>query len=125
MDSKILRKGYVLYYRNRIRQWHDRRGRTPDALAFKVVDEVSSGSNDRLHEFKLVCMPLVLLLGSTNNALESRFVLDCIFNWMLLSSLSSQKLGLSSNALGEKEILNLSGGAATRLVILISRTLVM
>jgi hypothetical protein len=62
-------------------------------------------------------MPLVLLLGSTNNALESRFLLDCIFNWMLLSSLSSQKLGLSSNALGEKEILNFSGGAATRLVI--------
>ena len=62
-------------------------------------------------------MPLVLLLGSTNNALESRFVLDCIFNWMLISSLSSQKLGLSSNALGEKEIRKLSGGAATRLVI--------
>jgi hypothetical protein len=62
-------------------------------------------------------MPLVLLLGSTNNALESRFVLDCIFNWMLLSSLSSKEQGLSSNALGEKEILNLSGGAAIRLVI--------
>src|SRR5690242_7707024 len=62
-------------------------------------------------------MPLVSLLGSTNNALESRFVLDCIFNWMLLSSLSSKEPGLSSNALGEKEILNLSGGAATRLVI--------
>ena len=62
-------------------------------------------------------MTLVLLLGSTNNALESRFVLDCIFNWMLISSLSSQKLGLSSNARGEKEILNSSGGAATRLVI--------
>ena len=36
---------------------------------------------------------------------------------MLLSSLSSQKLGVSSTALGKKEILNSSGGAATRLVI--------
>jgi len=62
-------------------------------------------------------MPLVLLLGSTNNALESRLVLDCIFNWMLLSSLSSQKLGLISNARGKKGILNSSGGVATRLVI--------
>ena len=76
------------------------------ALTFKVVDEVSSGSNDNSREVRLVCMPMVLLLGSTNNALESRFVLDCIFNWTLLSLLSSHELGLSSNALGEKEMLN-------------------
>ncbi len=46
------------------------------ALTFKVVDDVSSGSNDSVVEVKFVCIPLVLLLGRINNALESRFVLD-------------------------------------------------